>query len=112
MLRNYSYETKHVVVKVAKDTAGNEVLTRRRKMHDFNAFLQRNESRIQSSVDPAVWVIDHTGRKARYQQGLIDVTRLSPIVVNEHEVKPSNDEVYRSACFDLDVMRYELVYVG
>ena len=91
------------------DSTNHEIGTALRKMHCFNPVLWQGP-RIQPPVDSVIRVVDQQ-RKSRIRQSRIDVTGLSPIVIDQDMVEPAYDKVYRSTSLDCDFVRGQLMLV-
>ena len=91
------------------DSTNHEKGARLRKMHCLNTVLLQGP-RIQPSVYSVIRVVDQQ-RKSWIRQSRINVTGLSPIIIDQDMVEPAYDKVYRSTCLDCDFVRCQLVLV-
>jgi hypothetical protein len=93
---DYSHETEHVVVdEVRTDSANHEIPAPLCEMHGFGAVLG-NRLRIHATKYPVRGIVDQQGEKGILSSG-IDVTGLRPVRIDNHLVKPADDEAYGSA---------------
>ena len=102
-----------------KHAANHQVQALLGELHDFDAILQRQEgqARVEAAIDSAVRVIDQ--RRSRWigdtdQVGGIDldIAGFLAVSVDQHVVKPRNDEVHRPAGLDQRYMGDKRVFVG
>jgi hypothetical protein len=104
-LRKHSHETEHIIIdKMGTDPTNHEIGTSLGKMDCFNTVLWQGPW-IQSPVYSVhQW-------KSWIRQICIDVTGLSPIVIDEEMVEPADDKVHRSTFLDFDIVGCQLVLV-
>ena len=88
-----------------KHAADYEIGSRISEVHYPDSLKRwKHQPGIWSAIDSPIWIIDQWWKICSHSRGtkqhLIDFTRLSAIVINNHLMQAGDNEVYRTSRFD------------
>src|SRR5687768_6808389 len=70
--------------------------------------------RVDPPINAAIRVIDNSRERGAQRNGLQwqKILRLCAVVIDRHDMKSANDEIYIATRFDLRHIRYQLMMVA